>query len=419
MKYEELYERAEAIPLERVVGSFTELRRNGSSLSGRCPFHHGKGYTSFSVSPQKNIFRCFKCGVSGVGPVSFYMKYYGIDRYTEAAYRVALDFGAIAPGDFDIGGASFERRPPKKIVLPEKERNERASDEVCNAVYRALSEVFPLTAEHERHLREERRVPDVSGFFSYPDRDAPWGSVAGKVMDVSGVSAGELIHVPGFYADPGGVRMCAYLGRGIGIPVADDSGIVKGVQIRRDNPGGKSRYVWLSSSSMEGREGITGGAGSGAPAGYIEPAAPVDPQALVITEGRFKAEALAAAGHRAIYVAGVSSWKSAIGMMKRTKGSRPLLLAFDADLFCKTEVAGQLFSMADYLRDILKEDPLVLLWSPRYGKGFDDLMHSNERYQERLRIVPCREFRQRYEAAARRSGASMMDELMAVYGLEE
>ncbi len=53
-----------AIPIENYVGRFVALKRKGNNLWGLCPFH-GEKTPSFSVSPQKGIYKCFGCGVGG------------------------------------------------------------------------------------------------------------------------------------------------------------------------------------------------------------------------------------------------------------------------------------------------------------------------------------------------------------------
>ena len=60
-----------------VIGSSVRLTRKGSSYFGLCPFHNEKS-PSFSVSPSKQIFYCFGCGVGG-NVISFVMKY---ENYT-------------------------------------------------------------------------------------------------------------------------------------------------------------------------------------------------------------------------------------------------------------------------------------------------------------------------------------------------
>ena len=56
-----------------VVGSFVKLKKRGTNLLGLCPFHNEKT-PSFTVSPSKEIYKCFGCGKSG-NLVSFVMEH--------------------------------------------------------------------------------------------------------------------------------------------------------------------------------------------------------------------------------------------------------------------------------------------------------------------------------------------------------
>ena len=56
-----------------VVGSFVKLKKRGTNLLGLCPFHNEKT-PSFTVSPSKEIYKCFGCGKSG-NVVSFVMEH--------------------------------------------------------------------------------------------------------------------------------------------------------------------------------------------------------------------------------------------------------------------------------------------------------------------------------------------------------
>ena len=60
-----------------IIQAYIPLRRNGTNYTSLCPFHNEKT-SSFVVSPQKNIFHCFGCGIGGNG-IDFIMKYEEID----------------------------------------------------------------------------------------------------------------------------------------------------------------------------------------------------------------------------------------------------------------------------------------------------------------------------------------------------
>ena len=47
-----------------VISQYVHLKRSGRNYFGLCPFHNEKS-PSFSVSPDKQIFHCFGCGVGG------------------------------------------------------------------------------------------------------------------------------------------------------------------------------------------------------------------------------------------------------------------------------------------------------------------------------------------------------------------
>lgn len=59
--------------IEEVVGEFVTLKKRGVNLIGLCPFHNEKT-PSFTVSPAKNLCKCFGCGKGG-NPVHFIMEH--------------------------------------------------------------------------------------------------------------------------------------------------------------------------------------------------------------------------------------------------------------------------------------------------------------------------------------------------------
>ncbi|MEO5682092.1 MAG: DNA primase [Chitinophagaceae bacterium] len=56
-----------------IVGGFIKLKKRGTNYLGLCPFHNEKS-PSFTVSPAKEIYKCFGCGKSG-NSISFLMEH--------------------------------------------------------------------------------------------------------------------------------------------------------------------------------------------------------------------------------------------------------------------------------------------------------------------------------------------------------
>lgn len=69
----------EASQIIDVVQDYVTLKRRGVNYLGLCPFHNEKT-PSFTVSPAKNIYKCFGCGKGG-NPVNFVMEHEKISYY--------------------------------------------------------------------------------------------------------------------------------------------------------------------------------------------------------------------------------------------------------------------------------------------------------------------------------------------------
>ncbi len=69
-----------------VISQYMHLKRSGRNYFGLCPFHNEKS-PSFAVSPDKQIFHCFGCGVGG-NAISFVMKIEGCS-FIEAVQMLA------------------------------------------------------------------------------------------------------------------------------------------------------------------------------------------------------------------------------------------------------------------------------------------------------------------------------------------
>ena len=72
-----------------VVSNYIELKKAGVNYKAPCPFHDEKS-PSFVVSPQKQIYHCFGCGVTG-DSIRFVMEYEKLN-YPEAIEKLAGDY---------------------------------------------------------------------------------------------------------------------------------------------------------------------------------------------------------------------------------------------------------------------------------------------------------------------------------------
>jgi DNA primase len=80
----------ERIDIVEYIGRSVVLKKAGRNFTGLCPFH-GEHTPSFNVSPDRQIFKCFGCGVSG-DVITFVMQREGLD-FSEALKILALEAG--------------------------------------------------------------------------------------------------------------------------------------------------------------------------------------------------------------------------------------------------------------------------------------------------------------------------------------
>ncbi len=78
----------------QIIGRHVRLKRSGSNYTGLCPFHSEKT-PSFSVSPSRQMYKCFGCGVGG-NVLTFVMEYDNL-TFPEAMEYLAQEAGVDLP----------------------------------------------------------------------------------------------------------------------------------------------------------------------------------------------------------------------------------------------------------------------------------------------------------------------------------
>jgi DNA primase len=106
---------AAANDIVEVIGSYFPLKRAGANYKALCPFHQEKT-PSFTVSPGRQTFHCFGCGVGG-SVFRFVMDYEHVD-FPSAVRKLAARVG-ITVVETSRGGAAEEdqQREARRLLL--------------------------------------------------------------------------------------------------------------------------------------------------------------------------------------------------------------------------------------------------------------------------------------------------------------
>lgn len=192
-----------------IIGSYVHLKKSGANHVGLCPFHNEKT-GSFSVNGQRQIFKCFGCGVGG-NVITFLMKY---DNMTfPEAIKVLADRAGVSLPEMEYTEEEKRANTLKQRIL---EVNKEAAKYYFLALKspqgksgleyikgRGLSDetiknfglgFAPKTANLYGYLKSlpEKYSDDVlkaSGIFNFSEqygaRDRFWDRVIFPIMDAN------------------------------------------------------------------------------------------------------------------------------------------------------------------------------------------------------------------------------------------
>jgi DNA primase len=113
------------VDIVEIVGRSVELKRAGSTWKGLCPFH-GEKSPSFTVSPSRQTYHCFGCGVHG-NAVGFLMEQHGMG-FIEAVGDLAQQAGLAVPEDARSAADREEAAVQKKRQATLSDVLERAAE---------------------------------------------------------------------------------------------------------------------------------------------------------------------------------------------------------------------------------------------------------------------------------------------------
>lgn len=116
-----------------IISQYVHLKRSGRNFFGLCPFHNEKS-PSFSVSPDKQIFHCFGCGVGG-NVFTFLTKIEGIN-FVEAV-QILAERSNIQLPTLENSGDSIKEELKSKVYKV----NEFAANYYHENLYKPTSKI--------------------------------------------------------------------------------------------------------------------------------------------------------------------------------------------------------------------------------------------------------------------------------------
>lgn len=134
-----------------VIGDYLELKKKGIEYVTLCPFHDDHTIGNFSISPAKNIYKCFSCEASG-DSIKFLMEYPGTKlTYNEALRYLAKKYDIYIDEENAKETRWEKMKPAKPRELKEVHKDMLVIDRqvVANVVH---SKQLNMFIEWFRHL---------------------------------------------------------------------------------------------------------------------------------------------------------------------------------------------------------------------------------------------------------------------------
>lgn len=398
-KYKALFAKLEQIPPSQIMERMGFPQRKIKWIGANhakclCPFpgHQDETVGSFDLNDDKKIAKCFACQQGG-RPIRFFRDLCGLTSDFEAGILMAEVFGYITHGDVQTILRSkennFQIKENTESYTKSKQPEEPPMQNITvrSTFYEVFTNQLGLNNEDKDYLLSRGvKEDELEDFFSYPSTFKDLMAVFHKTQEILGWEAKQYIGIPGlFRCNPEDkesyVRPVLRNNQCIGIKIRNVDGLIAGLQFRnyKESPSGK-RYFWLSSSYVNSPKYplFSHGCSSTAPAGFQPARGEIIYPAIVITEGKFKALALAKLGLNVFTIQGVGNWNAGIEEIKHflkinPEQKRIIYMAFDADQKTNPAVASAVKKFYEHLLE-LDFQVRVLDWDINQGKGIDDAL---------------------------------------------
>lgn len=138
-----IHELLNRVDIVDVIDRLVPLKKKGANYAACCPFHNEKT-PSFTVSPTKQFYHCFGCGVHG-NAINFLMEFSGLS-FVEAVNDLAAQVGLQVPAQQREVGADSSQADSRTSSLAKGDDKQGIAEDHPENLY----EVMKLAAQYYR-----------------------------------------------------------------------------------------------------------------------------------------------------------------------------------------------------------------------------------------------------------------------------
>ena len=291
-----------------IISEEVVLKKKGKTYWGLCPFH-GEKTPSFSVTPERGIFKCFGCGVGG-DAIAFLMKLHNWDfnqtiKYLAERYNIQLP---------EYNSNSTHKKEEKALMI-----------EACKKAVQFYQDVL-LTSPNDniavKYLANRDITPAVISRYSLglalKEPNELYKKLKREYDDSILINSGLIIKSSqGNYIDRFRNRII--------IPIQNENGDYIAFGARAIEEGQNPKYLNSSDSKIYNKSRILYGL-------YTAKEAIKQNDSVIIMEGYF--DVISAQAHgisNAIASCGTSLTLEHVKMLSKYTRSRKIYLSFDTD----------------------------------------------------------------------------------------
>ena len=235
------------VSVERLVeSSGIELKRSGKDWLGCCPFHEDDT-ASLVVTPAKNLWHCFGCGIGG-GPIDWVMKRQGVSfRHAVELLREGLPSLAASA----VAAGAVKRSTVRALAAPVAfDADDQA---LLNQTVGYYHERLLATSEAAAYLHARGLThPELAAHFKLGIADRSLGLRLPEKNRKAGADIRSQLHKIGLYRESGH----EHFNGSLVVPVFDEAGNVVEVYGRKllDNlRAGTPKHLYLPAREGRGR----------------------------------------------------------------------------------------------------------------------------------------------------------------------